>query len=599
MRPLLLAFALSLSLVLASRSGLASPGLPITGRVLDEQEQPLAGAEVLLLRVESPYERGRRLLEGGPELPPVARAVADAAGSYSIEAPGVGLWQVRVGAAGHLSVEMSVDPVYRPERVESARLPKRQSLKVSVVRPGGEALAPGELAGLRLASRSFSGWLYVPQTLRFDERGQPALDRLPRGHDLEVAAFLPGLGELGYLPGSELRNLPPLDPGRFVVLPTVKRVVRILDGQGRPVAAALLRQGQLPCVADGAGRWFTIVARTNAIQWPVGMTDADGRVSVAVPTGCQLSVPLSALTADGRSGVLEVKALAPEDETPLVIRLVDPTRITGRVLESVTRKPLVGAVVHLLHDEEAWTTSGADGAYSVLAVTQAQAPQWTVYAHLDGYFPLWESVYPRRRGGPGPRDLALKRELRLRGRVVDPASAPIAGAQLYLDSGRVRESLAGLPGEHSGGTTEPDGSFSVSLLPSLSYRLTVAKRGYAGRSLDVVAGGGPLELVLDFGRTGFGRVTDQAGAPIPWAEVRFSPIEDATKVDHVVPEGEENDTATTDETGRFAMPHLRARHYDLTVTAKGYAPAQRLKAAVPAGEGETDLGTFVLVSLLH
>jgi len=378
-------------------------------------------------------------------------------------------------------------------------------------------------------------------------------------------------------------------------LPTVKRGVRVLDGQGRPVAAALVRQGQLPCVADGAGRWFTLVSRPNPIQWPVGMTDTEGRASVALPAGCSLPVPLTALTADGRSGVLEVRALAPEDETPLVIRLVEPTRITGRVFDAKSRKPLAGAVVHLRYDEEAWTTTGADGTYSVLAVTQAQKEQWTVYAHLAGYFPHWESVYPRRRRAPQPRDLALQLESRLRGRVVDRASIPIAGARLYLDSGRVAESLAGLPGHHPGGTTRPDGGFEVSVLPSLRYRLTVAKRGYAGRSLDVAAGGGPLELVLDFGRTGIGRVTDPAGVPIPWAEVQFSPIEDATQVDHAVPEGEEVDTATADEAGRFAMPHLRARHYDLTVTARGYAPVRRLKAAVPAGEGETDLGTFVLV----
>ncbi len=222
-------------------------------------------------------------------------------------------------------------------------------------------------------------------------------------------------------------------------------------------------------------------------------------------------------------------------------------------------------------------TSGPDGTFRLRGLTAQR--NVTIEAAKAGYVPA------KRHGvsvksGESLKDVALvvKRGLEARGRVVDSAGKPIAGAEIRVsrpESGgggggaRVMIQMAGLSRQKPDAASGADGSFRVAGLAPGDYALAVSREGYASKSVPAVTVNteGVSEwapVVLTAGVPIGGFVRNGKGEPIVGAEiVSFG-------------EGSGARQATTDPEGRFRLEGLSPdRGVMINVRADGYAPLQR------------------------
>jgi hypothetical protein len=147
-------------------------------------------------------------------------------------------------------------------------------------------------------------------------------------------------------------------------------------------------------------------------------------------------------------------------------------------------------------------------------------------------------------------DVVLEAGLAIRGRVRDREGAGLEGASVRA---RLRR-----PGERRLGeaTSEADGGYVVAGLAPGTYGLTAALPGYATASATAMAGGDPVDLVMEAGGEIAGRVVDAAGLA---AEDAILSAEWADEADAASPGAlgglaEEGD-------GRFVLRDLAAGHY--------------------------------------
>lgn len=221
---------------------------------------------------------------------------------------------------------------------------------------------------------------------------------------------------------------------------------------------------------------------------------------------------------------------------PLVVRLEKGGSITGAVLvepEAEARVEVVlsegGFVTGRIVDPDGRPLAGRlrletlDGQRLVASVSERIAAD----ARADGTFafgplllgPLGIAVSaPRhstrrveatvaKRGTADLGDVVLETGLAIRGRVRDREGNGLEGASVRA---RLRR-----PGERSLGetTSEADGEFVVAGLGPGTYALTAARPGYAAASATAMAGGDPVDLVLEAGGEIAGRVSVMASHP--------------------------------------------------------------------------------------
>ncbi|MDQ5858899.1 MAG: carboxypeptidase regulatory-like domain-containing protein [Acidobacteriota bacterium] len=169
--------------------------------------------------------------------------------------------------------------------------------------------------------------------------------------------------------------------------------------------------------------------------------------------------------------------------------------------------------------------------------------------------------------------LVLKRGLEARGRVVDAAGQPLAGAEIRLSPAQRGGGfivMGGMNREKPDATSGADGSFRVAGLEAGEYALAVAREGYAPKRV-------PSAPVLDPGPNQWPVIVLAAGVPI--AGVVRNAKGEAIVGAEVFVFGEEaggTRNSRTDPEGRFRLEGLSAdRQLRMTVVADGYAPLQR------------------------
>jgi protocatechuate 3,4-dioxygenase beta subunit len=263
--------------------------------------------------------------------------------------------------------------------------------------------------------------------------------------------------------------------------------------------------------------------------------------------------------------------------------------VSGRVADDSGR-PVPGAHVGFARDSNVrailrsgpaaflgrpGVTTGPDGAFRLRGLGPER--NRTLEAAKVGY------VTARRHGvtlksGDVVKDVALilKRGLEAKGRVVDPAGQPIAGASVRVsrpegETSRFMFRIGGMedrqkPDAWSG----PDGSFRVAGLETGEYVLVVQREGYALKQVPsvTVQPEGPNDwppVVLSPGVAIAGFVRNGKGEPVVGAQVSSFAVDAG-------PRG----TATTDPEGRFRLDGFGSdRAVMLSVTAEGYAPVRR------------------------
>jgi protocatechuate 3,4-dioxygenase beta subunit len=521
----------------------------VSGRVADDAGKPVAGAKVRAYG-GLPFE--------DEDLTLYAEATTGADGSFTIGNAPASAGRVTARAKGYSPVTQTA---FR-ERATAARLTLRGGGIVtgSVLDPAGK---PAEgaivLAGALAVKTDASGAFRIEGV----PAGAPAVEafskdlaarsdsvRVKKGETVEVALRL---GRSASVTGTVVdeKTRRPI-PGARIAVTTGGFVMR---------GSAPGRRAR----TDAKGKFRLAGLRPRAYSIRAGKAD-------------YLPVTMPGIVA----GVSSPGTIA--------IALQKSASIAGRVTDEAGA-PVPGARVEIARDSglrailrggaaavlgRGGATTGPDGAFRLRGL----APQRnaTLQAAKAGFVPA-KRYGVTVKSGESVKDVALvvKRGLEARGRVVDSAGQPVAGAEIRLarpESGggggaRVMIQMAGMSREKPDASSGTDGGFRVAGLEPGEYALSVSREGYAGKTVPsvTVKAEGVSEwppVVLTAGVAIGGFVRNGRGEPVVGAEV-FS-----------FGEGSGPRQASTDPEGRFRLEGLSPeRGVMLNVRADGYAPLQR------------------------
>ena len=534
--------------------------IEIHGRVLAADGKPQPEAEVVLSEVVGAFELGTLLAAGETHPPPVAITRTDASGDFHLAAPGPGMWAVRVAVDGFLPVEHPLQPLLEPANLGPLTLRPASDLGVRVLDADGRPLA-GAFARVTEALRwsrytdASGGWWPALSLGVSDEEGRLTLP-LGRGERAETVAWAPGHLEAfangqGKLVEVRLRRGQP-------------RTVEVLQANHRPLGGALVRVGK--------GRW------------PVGQSDADGRVTVSIPA--RQAITFEVISVEGEVGNFSLNPARLGIDEPAIFNLPTPRSLVGEVVDASSRAALAGAWIWSRQDPAAFVRSGATGSFSLPLASSPAGLQ--IAAAAPDYLPELENLGDELTAAEAPI-FALEPAARLHGLVVDGDGHAVADARIEARLA-ARRSPARPMAAASTSTSDDRGRFRISGLTRAGrYELIARAEGFAPTRLEVVApgtSGDPVRMVLDRGRRAVGAVMDGDELPVAGAEVALTA---ATK------QGPDfSIQAFTDRDGTFELLQLPAGRYDLAVAATGFAPVVVRGLAVSNAEGTADLGTVFL-----
>ncbi|MCP4658702.1 MAG: hypothetical protein GY856_25100, partial [bacterium] len=568
------------AIVLASLAAgtLAAGPLTVGGTVKAADGRPVADVEVTLLPLVANYEQNLELLAGRLAPDPAATVRTDGMGRFVLEAPGVGMYQVRVRSPGWVPVQYAPLALVQAAELAPVALPADAGAGVEVRRERVESGIGGAWVAAS-SSRSSpvpampggdrtNGWHPAPRLGRTDADGVLTLPRAP-GEWLDLVVTPPWTA----LP----RRVLEVEGLRLLIEPRQlpERRVEIRGIRGQPSAG--------------------VVVAIGALGWPMAATGADGAVGLRgrFPKPMRLHL----LTAWGRRHAVDLEA----GRQPAIFVVPEPTAIAGRVVDAATGKPLAGSLVWSGDDPGARVFAASDGGYSL--TTPSDRRFW-VQAEAAGYLPRSGRVAAAA-GGPrtGPV-LALERAVALSGRVVDEGERPLAGVEVAA----IFASPAGRPPAFrpdeadARAVTDAEGRFRLALLRAgASYALTADLLGYEPASVEVAmppAAAEPhprVRIVLGSGTRAYGRVIDLDEQPVAGAEVRLRAAEDRLKRRiRTIALEDDPFAARSDAAGRFELSALPGPEVDITVRGEGFAPLVVRGVAVPADPRPADLGTLVL-----
>lgn len=517
------------------------------------------------------------LVELLPASPPgFERAAAAAArtgreGCFELAIPRPGLWTLRVSAGGFVPLESPALPLVEESELTTAELAPDVGLSVQVRDPNGRPLAGARISAVPAAEPDDNAaWVPAPRAAMSGPQGVALLPRLA-GETLRLWATT-----AGYLPGEALVK-PEEGKAHLTLVPGTARSLRAVDPAGRPVGGALVRWGPS--------------------RVPLGLTGEDGSFTAAARQGQATPIQLS--TREGLAGESDL-SLAPDAEAPPVPLRPAP-RLSGRVLEVRTGRPLAGALVWIPGQPWQSSLTQGDGRYSLPSPAAAsQRPK--VEAHAAGYLPAQGEARGKAGAWEGPA-LALEPSRVIRGRVVDTGGRPVDRAEIRIHS------VASPPAPFRTAPADVDlqrfarqGRFSSGPVPpQLAYQLTASAPSFARATLTLEglepgAKNPEVTLILERGRTAAGRVVDPHQHPIAGARILLLPARGDSVTDPwaMAARIEDSLEAVTGAEGRFEIRQIPVGARDLLIEAPGFARAQELGIAFPAAAGSQELGTFVL-----
>ena len=437
-------------------------GITAFGRVVDTDEEPVAGAEVELV----PTPQGTDILAW-------MRAARDGAGN-SATSDRDGRFEIADLAPGRVDVHAAAAG-FAPLAVPGVELPAGQArvdlgtlllaagltLEGRVVDPDGKPLADAEVrsgGGFGLGLGTFSRHAdAAPETTGPD--GRFVLRDLARGERVDVE-----VKHAGYTDGgAQGVELPQEEPLTVVLQPASTLSGVVLAAGGEPLQAQVMIVGE-----PQTGQPFSrTVSRATS--------DEDGRFVLedVAPGRLTLSATARGYQSYEQSGVVVEPG---EDRDDLRVVMQPGAVITGHVTDA-GGAPLPDASVSLLDSGQRFgfgssqsATTDADGLYRMDGVAPgehslaADHPQ-QVRAVRDLTVTL----------GDNRLDFRLERGLSVSGRVVDAGGAPVAGARVSLGTGDGVQSFFSGDGQVS----DDAGAFTFDGVEPGSYHLTAQKEGYA------------------------------------------------------------------------------------------------------------------------
>ncbi len=538
------------------------------GRVVDEADAPVAGAEVRLLPA-LPAQRMRLsgMHAGRGDGVPSAQA-SDAEGRFTIPDLAAGRYDLEVLAAGFAPASVPGVQVAEGEGavdLGTVILVAGATVEGEVRDPQGTAIAGAEI---RVQSSGGAGFRSVASggdgpAATSDAAGRfEIVDQRP-GKRLALAVTKAGYSS-SLVSGVEAPTSEPLE---VVLRPAARLAGRVVDERQRPIAGAYVSAMMQRSMIRGRR------------QRPAE-TDAEGRFEIAdVEPGTLMLHAQAAGYQQGQLTGLEVPAGGELAGLEIVLR--PGATVEGRVRDAAG-EPVAGVKVGVVRMREgsysshsSGSESDAEGRYRVEGLAPGPV---TVTAEVGGQRRASKQLEVR----PGRQtvDLVLEEGLEVAGRVVDPAAEPVAGALVSLDpSGDVSHRVF-YPGSAQPVTSGADGGFRFIGVPAGRYSLGAIAEGFARlqRGEAVVVDGFDvtgLTLHLERGATLSGRVS---GADLD---------ELASIVLHVYgPDGDMR-RARVDYEGRYRVESLG--HGVWQVQARSTASGRRVAASVVVAEGASEV----------
>lgn len=599
----------------------------ITGAVVDDSGAPAADIEVVLRPYPSAFEADLYVLGHSDALPEaVDRVRSDADGVFSLGAPAAGPYRLEFGrstpanesSAAMPLVQGVIVPLKGSQVAETVDVPDRHSIAVRVLGTDDQPIAgalvvanPSDLAPPRAAAAmarmvldrisgnySAAAWhvfpTHHPSASRTDAEGIARIAMPTADATVHVSAIGFVLGKGTTRAGRAALSLE-RDPGVRL---------RVRGPTGAPVPGAVIRTAT---ARDGRGNAGTsTVRRTTSnpvalggFDTPLAITDDNGEAVIGPRPGEATALEVEA--ADGAFAHLSLPAAnpaeSPDGQHLIDVRLEEPLRIPGRIVDVTSGLPIQSAAVWVQVFPGHHAFSGPTGAFDLSIRPANRATR--LQATATGFLPERVDI--------SAADLANREEVRigltpsapLRGLVTNEAGQPVAGASIRAeprgDGVPTRFSLSSRPA-----TSDSDGFFRVAdVLYGHTYRLTAQAAGYAHTVLDLP----PLEpsmpvhpahLVLSQGRRVLGSVVDTDGHPVAEAQVSLLwPLDPSQfRSGFETPAG----AAATDGRGVFALPETGPGVYEILVSHADYAHRPPSQVEVSAGESDFDLGDLTLAA---
>jgi protocatechuate 3,4-dioxygenase beta subunit len=301
------------------------------------------------------------------------------------------------------------------------------------------------------------------------------------------------------------------------------------------------------------------------------VTGPDGAFRIADLTPGQMML----IAAKQDSFIQEMRPVtAPSKD--IVIELPSGGRITGRVLDKNSHEPVTsflagvttsrsgGGMVMMMPPMQKQFTSD-DGTFVLEGIKPGSTQ---VVVNAPGYTTARVPNIEVEDGKTVPDvEVDVETGAKLTGHVTGPDGSPVAGVSVREDQmagggGRVMRFDA----TDTGGTTDPNGDYTIDTLEPGEKTFTFARSGYIAQQKIVTVAAAKetrLDVQLSSGLRATGFVVTDGGTPIPDTIVRAA---SASEMDG-------GRQATTDSNGAFAIEALAPGHYTFTATKNGFAPA--------------------------
>lgn len=438
-----------------------SPGARISGRILDEEGRPVAGARVIFSSTnEGDLDAWHAYLRRDPRF---SRTTTDAEGRFQLVDVRAGRFHLTMDRQGFLPATRSVEVPDPPRDVDLGEVTLEAGAVLEGLvtdeqgRPLAEARvssAPSDPASVPLERRRQRLEVGGGGGSRTGPDGRFRVESLIQGVSYDLSVELDG-----YVPAKVSGVEPPARaPLRIEMKPAPSLTGRVVGPDGRPVAMASV-------AARGEG--------DAAHMPPLASAGCDESGRFRLFFAAPGSVTLAARATDYRTKIVRgVEVPARGEVGPIEISLEPGAVLEGRVLDE-RGTPVSGAQVSaqstgaLFGVSEVWQVSNdAEGRYRLEGLdlgpydVSATAGDRKARASVD----IGLSVQSL--------DLRLEEQASVSGRVTDAAGAPVVGAGVFL-----------IPADPEGEraqrvTSGADGAFVFPPVSRGTYRLIVLAEGF-------------------------------------------------------------------------------------------------------------------------
>lgn len=467
-------------------------GLSATGTVRDQQEKPVAGAQITLVPTWDDRAAAGRMPPYFLSREKPLEAISGADGRFTIEHLQAGRFDLVARAAGFAPVQvpgLEIQEGAKAASLGTVILHPGLSLTGTVVDPkdrpiAGATVQTGEgRSPLPFAPPETSAW-----TASTGPDGRFALSDLAAGQRLRITVSQDGYASRT-LSGIEL----PSQPLRVVLSPAGRIAGRVVDEEGNPLRQAFLEIGP-----SGSGPMFGGRAMLMGSKPVVTNEAGEFEFRDIEPGTLTMRASAQGYRSSEKSG-LEVPAGGELTGVELVLR--KGAVVAGQVL-GPDGKPVSGAVVELAEGgrmsfSRERASSDGEGRYRIEGVEPG--PRAFSARHED--FPPSVrdlEVQP----GENRLDFRLAGGYPVAGRAIDGAGQPVAEAELMLFSSDFR-------GQPKQERSAADGSFRFENVGAGTYTLNASHEGYSSTRRNDLEVRGPvtgLEVKLDRGGAIRGRI---------------------------------------------------------------------------------------------